>query len=733
MAESLVDRRAAIALGWLVLALLLLPRAPGVGALLVAGVPGASGEAHWVEDVLEREFAAPFAKSAVLVVRGVPPPADPAGAKALREVVDEVEAVPAVRRTLSWLDVRDARFLSDRGTFLVAGLRADGRADDPMLALRAASARASSRLRAEHPRIELDWTGGVAFEHDVRSASSQEAHAAEAIVLPVVAIVLVFVFRSVVAALIPVVLGALAIGFSLGAAALLAARWPLAVLLENVVTMIGLGLGIDYALLMVSRFREALAAGADPRTAAIEAARRAGGTIALSGTAVAIGFAALFLVPVSELRSIAVGGLVVVAFSVGLATTLLPGTLVAIGRRVEWGSARRGPAATPDRWTWWGRVVVARPGWTLLVFATPLALIAWHAPRFSTHIPSGLWLPEAAESTRGARALQAMGRTADLETLRIVVELPPGRSASDPDAWRALRRLGDAIAADPRTAEVRSLATMMGEEPPSAERLDAVPPDLRGSYLGREPRLALVEVVPREGGGHREVMECVRALRRLDLAAFGYPEGTRARVGGPAAFDVDYEEAVGENTGVALASVVAATFLALTIAFGSPFVAAKAVALNLASVAVAMGAAVLAFQDGHGIGPFGAATPIDGLFPASLALVFTLVFALSMDYEIFLLARIWEAARSGLAPDEAIVEGLARSASLVTSAALVMAIVFAGFAAGDFLVIKILGFMLTVAVVVDATVIRLALGPALMRLGGRWNRWPRPARARACP
>src|SRR5207249_3239528 len=189
-------------------------------------------------------------------------------------------------------------------------------------------------------------------------------------------------------------------------------------------------------------------------------------------------------------------------------------------------------------------------------------------------------------------------------------------------------------------------------------------------------------------------------------------------------FNADYEDAVGGRSPGVVALVVARTLVALCAGFGSVLIPVKAVLLNLVSVAAAFGAVVLVFQDGFGARLFGLSGPLSGVFPVVPILVFCTVFGLSMACEVFLGARVAEARRAGLAEGDALAEGLARTAGVITSAAAIMIVVFAAFTLGDFLLIKMLGFALAVAVLLDATVVRLAIGPALLRLAGRWNRWP---------
>jgi RND superfamily putative drug exporter len=210
----------------------------------------------------------------------------------------------------------------------------------------------------------------------------------------------------------------------------------------------------------------------------------------------------------------------------------------------------------------------------------------------------------------------------------------------------------------------------------------------------------------------------------MDVGGLAGMTGGSVRVGGIPALNADYDSVVRDRLPSVIALVVGGAFLALLLGFRSLFAAVKAIALNLLSVAAAFGALVLVFQDGHGSKLFGVPGGTGSVFPIVPILAFAIVFGLSMDYEVFLVARVLEARRSGFTEIEAISEGLARTGGLITSAAAIMVVVFAAFTLGGFLVIKMLGFTLTVAVLIDATVVRMVIGPALLHLAGDWNWWP---------
>jgi RND superfamily putative drug exporter len=254
-----------------------------------------------------------------------------------------------------------------------------------------------------------------------------------------------------------------------------------------------------------------------------------------------------------------------------------------------------------------------------------------------------------------------------------------------------------------------------------------VPEDVRESFVSRDGRIAMLEVIPREGATPVVLGELVRRIRAAEPVLATSGGVARARVGGLPALNVDYQDAVAgpRRFMEVVAIIVAATFLVLAIGFRSVLVPLKAIALNLLAVAAAFGAVTLVFQDGLGARFLGVATPLDAIFPAVPVLVFCVVFGLSMDYEVFLVARIREAReRNGTGERAAIADGLAHTARLITSAAAIMIVVFGAFIFADFLLMKVLGFALAVAVLLDATVMRLAVSPALLALAGKWNWWP---------
>jgi RND superfamily putative drug exporter len=732
LARFVVQRRRWLSVAWALVAAMLLPHARHAASRLEVAARVRGSESDSVAQLIAERFDSPFARSAVMIVSGVPRPDTPAGRAALRTLVAATTKVAGVTRTLSYLDVPDSAFLGTRdGTFVVVGL--DGRqtaSEAVVTRLRAGTAAAASAVRAAHPAAGVTWTGEDALNHDLRLASSHDVASAERRALPLTLALLLLAFGAVASAAIPLGVGALAIGLALGAAALVARVWPLSIALQNVVSMLGLGLGVDYTLLLVSRFREARRVGRDAERAAMDAATHAGHSVLVSAAAVAVGFAALLAVPLADLRAIAAGGLLVVTSSALLAVTLVPGLLATLGARIDVGRVlpRRRRRAS-SLWRGWAARVARHPVRTLAVAGLPLALLAAQAPRLEPRLPRGDWLPREAEAARGARILRAMGSGGVVQTLRIVVAFPDAVRATDDRGYVATARVAAALARDPRVRRVRSLPGVANGVMPGSPFFALVPDDALRSFVSRDARLALVEVVPTDTLDGAALPALARELRALDAGAVSGVAGTRLLVGGVPALNADYADAIARRTPLVVLLVVGGTLVALAMGFRSVLVPVKAVVLNLLTVGSALGVVVLVFQDGYGARLLGLAAPLDGTFAAVPLLVFCVVFGLSMDYEVFLLSRVAEARRRGASEGASLVAGVGRSGRVITSAASIMVVVFGAFALGDFVLVKILGVALAAAVVLDATLVRLAVGPALLALAGRWNWWPGPIAA----
>jgi putative drug exporter of the RND superfamily len=734
-------RNAARRLFWLamsgfVLAIALLPFSYKVERRLETAVHIKGGESGKVDLELAQRFQSSYAHRLVLVVSGIPDPDSAESADALTFLTTSLRSVPGVSGAVSSLDWPDPLFTGDNGgALIIVGLDPHDEAIEELVPkLRARADWMEGQLRSQYPNIKLEITGETPLNFDLRKVSADDVKHAEERAMPVTLLLLLLAFGSLVAALLPLGIGVLSISMAMGAAALLAHYLPLSILVQNLATMLGLGLGIDYALLMVSRFREALAEGYDPGSAANIAAGQAGRTLMISATTVAIGFSALLPVPISELRSIGIAGLLVTVLSVILCTFILPWVLSLLGHRINSASVRLPGKRlktrdnlnlneASERWVRWGGIVTRRPRTALLVAGVPLLILAFQGLRISPGIPDHDALPATAESVQALHTLQGMGRSGIVQSLRVVLELPPQSPSLSPAGWLAVSRLTTHFQSDPRAEEVLSLPTLTGMSD-NPDAVDDVSESIRKSFLRNDGQATLIELLPTATLSPNEQIRWVREVRSSDVAAITGVSGAVLRVGGVPALDADYDSVVRQWLPRVVLSVVLGSLMALLIGLRSLFAAVKAILLNLLSVGASFGALVIVFQEGHGSKLFGLHGPTGTVYPIVPILSFAVVFGLSMDYEVFLVARVLEERRRGLSERSAVVEGLARTAGLITSAAAVMIAVFTAFTVGDFLVVKMLGFTLAVAVFVDATVVRMVVGPALLHLAGDWNWWP---------
>jgi putative drug exporter of the RND superfamily len=687
-------------------------------------------QAEIVRQELADRFRSPFVDQVVLVIRGLPPADSTEGAQALEPIATALREQPGVSGVVSYLDSHDSIFLGrGGGTFVLVGLTStEGPVELLVPKLHQLASSLENQLRGRYPSLNIELTGEIPLNFDIRKASSDDVQRGESLVIPATLALLLVAFGSLIASLIPLAVGQLAIATTMAITGFLAQRWHLSILVQNLATMLGLGLGIDYALLMVSRFREAISAGNDGPAAAVIAARQAGRTLLISASTVAIGFLALLTVPISEIRSIGIAGFLVAGMSVLLTNTIVPTALAWLGPRIDIGrlpftpklDAKRAER-TGIRWRQWGKMIVAHPWLALFVAGTPLLLLAWQVRRLDTSLPRGDWLPAAAESVQALHTLRGMDREGVVESLRLIVELPTDSIAQTDAGWNVLDRLSKRLASDPRSGRVISITTIA--EGNRSSLLD-ISRETRRTFLSSDGRAALIELLPASSVSLREQVKWVRELRKTGaLTLTGVPDATLL-VGGIPALNADYETIIRDRFPSVMGLVVGGTLLALLCGFRSIFAPLKAIILNLLSVAASFGALVLVFQNGHGSGFLGVPGGTGSVFPLVPIVAFAIVFGLSMDYEVFLVARVLEARRGGLSEMDAIPEGLARTAGLITSAAAIMIVVFAAFTFGSFLVVKMIGFTLAVAVLIDATLVRIVIGPALLRLAGDWNWWP---------
>ncbi len=741
-ARPLIRWRGWVIAAWAVLALLFAPKATHVQRVLaVRGTSVAETESARASQLIRDVFPNPIAEYVAVVVHGPVRYTHPRFATVLDSVTAALARQPYVSQVVSVRTIGESTFVSrDRHTtFLIAALTPSSTSDVSRTVvpdLRETIADALQRIPAARAAdFDVKVTGNPALDYDVRTISAEDTRRGEERVLPLTLAVLVLAFGALVAATLPIIVGVLAITIALGIVAMAAQFQTMSVFVLNITTMVGLGVGIDYSLLIVTRFREELNRGLSPNDAAIRTIQTAGSAVVTSGLTVVVGFGALILTPLTETRSVGIGGLIVVAVAVLLATTFLPAALAILGRNIDrpkWLARPLARIHTPAGWERWARSLGHRPWRAILGGLTALAILTFPLTQIRIGLPARNWFPPDAESGQGLAALREMGASGVIQPLRVVVQLPPGESALLGRRLPGLKALSDSIRKDPRVREARGVATLRpGMSTLQLALFYADPqavrdryPEFFNAYLSADRRTTLIDVIAADTVSLTGMMDLARHVRRVIGSGMRGLQGAEIVVGGFAASSLDLQENLLARFPGIVAMILGVTALMLLIAFRSVLVPLKAVVLNCVSVSAAFGITVLVFQHGYGASFFGLEGPTEAIFVVVPVLVFATVFGLSMDYEVFLLTRVKEVFDKTGRNDHATMEGLSATASTITFAAAIMIAVFGVFAFSRVLAVQFIGFGLALAVLLDATLIRMVLVPAIMHIAGRWNWWP---------
>jgi RND superfamily putative drug exporter len=744
-ARALVRWRWTVLVVWAVIGAVAVVRAPDTPALLnIRGGSERETEASRTEDLLIRRFTRPIGEFFAITLQAPGSFDEPAPRAALDTLLGVLRRQPYVRGLISYASTGDTTFVSRdrRSTFMIVALEATrGDSAGALVTPVRELVKATIARVPDAGRYRALVTGRAPLDLDVRTVVTRDSADGEKRLLPLTLIILVLAFGALVAAALPLIVGVLAIAVSLAVIGVIAHYTPMSVFVLNMTTMIGLGVGIDYSLLVVTRFREELTRGARRQIAAVNALATAGRAVITSGLTVVVGFGALLLTPLIETRSVGLGGLVVVAVAVLLSITLLPALLAVLGRNIDrprWLARRLTWYHAPQVWEKWARTLSRHPIRALMYGGAVIAILTFPVFFIKIGLPSRHWWPTGTEAGAGLDALSAMGVAGFVQPVRVLVQVPDGRSAVDATSLRGLMTLADSLAADPRVREVRSLVNLEAKgsllgysvlysDLPAAR---AKYPDLLDAYLSADQRLALMDVILSDTTSLTTATDVVLRARQLARTQLRGTKGMTITVGGYSAAALDFQEDLLARFPLLIILILSATAVMLAVAFKSVLVPIKAVIMNTLSVSATFGLIVLVFQHGVGSQIFGLTGPTSAIFVAVPVLVFAVVFGLSMDYEVFLLSRIKEAFDRSGRNTEATMEGLSATASVITSAALIMILVFGIFAFARVLPMQLMGFGLAVAVLLDATVIRMVLVPAFMQAMGRWNWWPGVRRIR---
>ncbi len=717
-----------------------LPLAAGTSAQLSSGGwLDKNSESAKVSQRLEAEFGG--GQSAFLALfRADASGADARGADfqaAIATTLAGLSTDSRVGAITGYAQTRDDRFVSVAGdaTYVVIGLNMT---DDESLA----AVDGIQGLLTPPTGYEVSLTGFGPIQRDSAALSEKDLLRAETVSLPIAAIVLILVFASIVAAGMPLLVAGLAIPVSLAIINLLARQTDMSIYVLNIATMLGLALAIDYSLFITSRFREELSKGRTVEQAVITAVATAGKAVMFSGIAVAIGLSGLLWFEASALNSIGKGGAVVVLCSVVFSLTFLPALLGVIGPRVNALSVRGllrriglggDPAATrSSRWERMAHAVMRRPIAVLVPVLAVLFMAGSPFFRLQQGVPDASIFPAGLPSRDAWVALMTEFRPGETTPITILVDTKD--SATDASTIQAVMDYSAQVASLEGIDRVEgpfSLTDPATGGPLSADQVaqlyaapaGALSPalagavtELRKAYI-RDGVVRLDAISPLEPAipAGTAVIPRVRAVLGGDAI-------TGIKVGGVAAISEDFLLAQNDRMPWAIGTTLLASAIILFLLFGSLAIPLKAVAMTLLSLSASFGALVWIFQEGN-LHEFLNFTPIGYTIAGNPIIMFAVLIGLSMDYEVLLLSRIQESYRRTGDNTAAVAEGLAKTAGVITGAAMVMVVVFAAFALADVITIKSIGVGMSIAVLVDATIIRVLLVPATMRLLGEWNWW----------
>ncbi|WP_100445761.1 MMPL family transporter [Glycomyces xiaoerkulensis] len=635
-------------------------------------------------EAIEERFGSVGADVVVLLESDSLTADDPAFTSAATAAFEQVAAIDEVESVTTYYDAGLPDLVAEDGTATYAVVNLNGSGDTELLESYEGFEE-QARDVDTGGELAMSLGGGAAIYHDINEQVQEDLELAEMISMPLLLVIMIIVFGALVAASLPLLVGGMAILGGFTVTRVIAQFTDVSIFAANVITIIGLGMSIDYSLFVLRRFREELAAGRGKREAVLGTIATAGRTVMVSGLIIVLSMAGLLFVDVPFLHGIAYGVMSAVGVAMVTALVALPAILFLLGHRVDNGRLpwRRGKGVQADSGFWHGLAagVMRRPVLVLLPVVAFMALLA--SPVFGAAFggTDERMMPADAESRVVTETLAADFPGGEVESFEIMVD--GGGGAALAEAVRTLERL---------------------------ETVESVVP------LGQDGEASLLEVAYDADPFSAEARGLVEDIRELDLG------GADVRVtGGPAEL-VDMFDAILGGIPAMVGYIVAVTMIVLFLAFGSIVLPVKAVLMNLVSLAAAVGVVVWIFQEGN-LSGFLDFTPSGYLSPANLLLMVVLLFALSTDYEVFLLSRVREEWDNGADNRTAVLRGMQATGSIITAAAAILIVVVGAFATGGITFMKMLGVGMAVAILLDATVVRMMLVPATMRLLGRANWW----------
>lgn len=703
---------------WIVLVLASVPLAAMAPGRLVANASDVkNSEAQRVIETLEREFGLSSTDRTILVSESGLAATDPRFLETYDRLLGRVAAVDGVIKVNRFDAPSPLKQISDDGRITATLLDTRLENADPIITALRSEARA-----AQTPEIKFYVTGASAVTKDFLYLLEADVKRSELMALPLTGMVLLLAFGAMVAAGLPLMVGVVGISTGMAALFFLTQIGDVSSFAQSVITMLSLGAGIDYALMLVNRFREELAKGLTPKEAANITARTAGRAVAFSGLVVAIAMGAMLVPDLTFIRSMGIGGVMSITLTVLASVTLLPAILALLGERVNSPRRLAFRLTTSGRvspfWGRWAGAVMRRPWMYTFLAGGFLLLVAWPTTGMQVGYTGAFGLGPNVESRRGLELIRGLELGGAMDSFEILLDLgSEGFTPENRTRWRDLERR---LSAWP---EVRLVVSpfLAGRLEGQGSFADLV--SLNSQYISQNRRHLRLTVIPKDKIHAPSIPQWYERLK-AEAQAAGF---ANVSLGGAPIGSMEFTNALVDVMPAAIGTVFLATFVLLAVAFRSIVIPIKSILMNSLTVGSAYGIVTLVFQHGVGANLIGVPTDVGGIDSSLPLMMFAVIFGLSMDYEIFLLSRVQEAHLAGMETKEAVRYALERTAGVITSAALIMIIVFSAFIFGQVVANKMVGLGLAVAVFLDATLVRLVLVPAVMVLAGKWNWWlPEP-------
>ncbi|MFK4308506.1 RND superfamily putative drug exporter [Bacillus sp. RC242] len=588
------------------------------------------------------------------------------------------------------------------------------------------------RFNTNAKNIDIDayLVGSAAVMGDMATFSQSGLVKAEMIVLPLIFIILFLIFRSLVATLIPFIITILSITGATGIIGIAASYMEMSVFVMNATMMLGLGVGVDYSLFMVNRFRIELEKEKDVKKALKVTMRTAGHSVIFSGLTVIGAMSILFIVNIPAIKSLAFGAIAVVFVAMLATLTLLPAILLLLGERINWGTLKRSSRRNNKNsrgWIKWSNLVMKRP--VIFLMASLILLISLAIPSFQLKLfsPDVTILPQESNVKKGFQLLQDTFGKGKLSPHYVVLE-----SEEDIVNKNNLQYLSDLVEKLNNMEQIKEVNTVLPafegvptEKIPQMLSSSQLPKNAQeeiNNFISKDRKYMVVEFITQKTAASKETRDLIENLRKDIKSKMDMPKGLKVYVGGETAISLDHNNEIFNSLLPSILLMLGLIYIVLLITFKSILLPLKAILLNLISIGATYGILILIFIKGYGADLLGVEVA-DSIVSFVPVLLLALLFGLSTDYEVFLMSRVQEEYRKTNNNEQSIAVGLQETGPLISGAALLMIAVFTGFAFSGMLPIQVLGIGLAVGIFLDATIVRLVLVPVSMVLLGKWNWW----------